>query len=69
MNNIVQFNMHITYRYPREHWAALGKTQVSNKYFEKCPFFGTFTPINILKEIEKLHNILHLRTSVLGCLF
>ena len=43
--------MHIIYRRPREPWAALGKTRVSNKCFEKCPFFGTFTTLKVLKEI------------------
>ena len=31
------------YRRLREPWVALGTTQVSNKCFEKCPFFDAFT--------------------------
>lgn len=59
--------MHIIYRCPREPWAALGKTRVSNKCFEKCPFFGTFTILKVLKEI--VWNNKNLATFVAGFFF
>ena len=64
LNSPLNFNMHIIYRCPREPWAALGKTRVSNKCFEKCPFFGTFTTLKVLKEIIVLQRITSLDNHI-----
>ncbi len=64
MSNKFQFNMHIIYLCPREPWAALGKTLVSNKCFEKCPIYGTFTMLKVLKEIRIAQRITSLDNSI-----
>ena len=58
--------MHIIYRRPREPWAALGKTRVSNNCFEKCPFFGTLKLIppkyrfaSLLADYEAMKDMLY----------